>query len=92
MCNAGINLTGYHLSPPPGLTPEPLIFPVKIPADSVSVQNSGPRVEKTKQSPHPGHGLPSSNAKISTKNEHNSVRVVSFQIFHNCPFDNFLFA
>ena len=27
---------------------------------------------------------------ISVKKEHNSVRAVLFEIFHNCPFDNFL--
>ena len=48
------------------------------------MQNSGPRVEKQNKIPTLGHDLPSSNAKILTKKEHNSVTVFSFQIFHNC--------
>ena len=88
---AGINLTGYY--PPPGLTAGPLIFSVNPhPRDSFSVQNSGPRVEKTKQVPTPGYNLPSLNAKRSMKKEHNSIKAVSFQISHNCPLDNFLFS
>ena len=71
---AGINLTGYH---PPWLTPRPLIF---------SMQNSSPRVEKMKQKiPTPEHNLPSLNAKRSMKKEHNFIKAVSFQIFHNFP-------
>ena len=56
------------------------------------MQNSGRRVDKTKQNPHPGDNLPGSNAKISMKKEHNSVRAVSFQIFHDCLFDNVLIS
>ena len=37
--NAGINLTGYH---PPGLTPGPLIFSVKIPAPGTAFQCKTP--------------------------------------------------
>ena len=48
------------------------------------------RKNETKIPTH-GHNLPSSNAKISMTKEHNSIKAVSFQIFHNCPFDNFLF-
>ena len=50
--NAGINLTGYH---PPGADPRAANFFYQNPrpGDSFSVQNSGPRVEKTKQNPHP---------------------------------------
>ena len=44
------------------------------------MQNSGPWFEKMKQNPHPGHNLPSSNAKISIKKEHTSIKAVSFQI------------
>ena len=57
-------------------------FECKIPA---------PGSKKTKQKSPPGHNLPSSNAKRSMKKEHNSVKAVSFQVFHNSPFDNFLF-
>ena len=60
------------------------------PGDSFSVQNSGPRVEKMKQNPTPWHNLISSIAKILMKKEHNSIRAVSFQTFHSCPFGNFL--
>ena len=35
--------------------------------------------------------MTSSNAKISMKKEHNSIRAVSFQIFHSCLFDNFFY-
>ena len=87
--NAGVNLTGNH--PLPGLTPGPLIFPSKSPPPGqLSVQNSGPRVEKTKQIPTPGHNLPCLNAKRSMRKEHS--KAVCFQTFHNCPFDNFLFS
>ena len=41
--------------------------------------------------PTPGHDLPSSNAKILMKKEHYSIKAVSFQIFHNCPFQQFSF-
>ena len=39
------------------------------------------------------HFLPdfSWNAKKSMEKEHNSINAVSFQIFHNCAFDNFFF-
>ena len=45
---AGINLTGYH---PPWADPRTTNFfrQNPHPRDSFSVQNSGPRVEKTKQ-------------------------------------------
>ena len=63
---ASINLTGYH---PPGLTAGPLIFSAKIPTRGTVFQCKTPAngSEKTKQNPHPGHHLPSSNAKISMK-------------------------
>ena len=50
--NAGINLTGYH---PPRADRRATNFfrQNPRPGDSFSVQNSGPRVEKTKQNPHP---------------------------------------
>ena len=50
---AGINLTGYH--PPPRADRRATNFfrQNPRPGDSFSVQNSGPRVEKTKQNPHP---------------------------------------
>ena len=87
---AGISLTGYHL---PRANPRTTNFFQQNPRpkDSFSVQNSGPRLEKGKQNPHPEHSLPSLSDKISMKKEHNSIRAVSFQIFHDCPFDNFLF-
>ena len=87
---AGINLTGYHPPPPPPpANPGATNFfrQDPRPGDSFSVQNSGPRVEKQSKIPTPGHNLPSSNAKISMKR----IRAVSFQIFHNSPFDNFIY-
>ena len=83
--NAGINLT-------PQANPRATNFfhQKPHPRDSFSVQNSGSQVEKRNKIPTPGHNLPGSNAKISMKKEHNSIKAVSFQIFHNCPFDNFL--
>ena len=83
---AGINLTGYH---PPG----PLIFSVKIPVPGTAFQckTPAPGSENEAKIPTPRHNLPSSNAKRSIKKEHNFIKSVSFQIFHNCPFDNFLF-
>ena len=79
-------------SPPPGLTPGPLNFSVKIPAPGTAFQckTPAPGSKKRNKIPTPGHNLPGSNAKISMKKEHNSIKAVSFQIFHNCPFDNFL--
>ena len=55
--NAGINLTGYH---PPRADPRATNFFCQNPRprDSFLVQNSGPRVEKTKLNPHPEHNLP----------------------------------
>ena len=80
--------------PAPGLTPGPLIFSIKIPTlgqlFSAKLRPPGRKIE-TKIPTH-GHNLPSSNAKISMTKEHNSIKAVSFQIFHNCPFDNFLFC
>ena len=57
-----MNLTGYH---PPWADPQATNFFHQNPhaGDSFSVQNAGPWVEKTKQNPHPGHNLPSSNAR-----------------------------
>ena len=61
--------------------------PPSPPRNSFSVQNPAPGSQNIKQNPHPGHNLP----KISMKKEHNSMRAISFQIFHHCcPFDNFL--
>ena len=50
------------------------------------MQNYSPWVKKRSKNPHPGHNLPSLNAKILKEKEHNSLKAVSFQIFHNCPF------
>ena len=89
---AGINLTGYHS--PPGLTPGPLIFFRQNPRsrDGFSVQTSGPRVEETKQkSPPPGITCQVRMPKIMEK-EHNSIKAVSFHVFRNCPFDNYLLS
>ena len=72
--------------PPPPADPRATYFFCQNPRpqDSFSVQNSGSWVEKTKQkSPPPGITCPSSNAKRSMKKEHNSIKAVSFQIFHN---------
>ena len=83
----GINLTVYH--PPP----RPLIFFLQNPhpRDSFSEQKSGPRVEKRNKNPHPRHNLSSLNAKRSMKKEHNSIKAVSFQIFHNLSIWQFSF-
>ena len=63
------------------------------PRDSFSVQNSGPRVKKTKQrSSHPGITCLVRMPRYQFKKEHYSIKAVSFQIFHNCPFDNFLLS
>ena len=85
---AGINLTGYH---PPRADRQATNFfrQNPHPRDSFSVQNSSHRVKNETKIPTPGYNLPSSNAKISMKREHYSIKAVSFQIFHNCPFDNF---
>ena len=80
---AGINLTGYH---PPGLTPGPL----PKPRTAFQCKTSAPWLKNETEIPTPRHNLPSSNANISMKKEHYSVKAVSFQIFHNCPFDNLL--
>ena len=87
--NAGINLTSYH----PPLIPGPLISSVKIPVPGTAFQckTPAPGSKKRNKNPHAGHNLPSLNAKRSMEKEHNSIKAVSFQISHNCPFDNFLF-
>ena len=79
-CNAGINLTSYH--PPPRLTPGPLIFSIKIPTPGTALQckTPAPGSRKRNKIPTPGHNLPGSNAKISIKKKHDSIRAVSFQI------------
>ena len=87
--NGGIILTGYH---PPFARATNFFRQNPRPGDSFLVQNVGPRAEKRNKIPTPRHDLPSSNAKISVKKELNSIRVVSFQIFHNYPFDNFLLS
>ena len=71
--NAGINLTGYH---PPCANPWATNFfhQNPHPGDQFSVQNSSLQVEKQNKIPTPGHNLLSSNAKISMKREHNSIR------------------
>ena len=76
--NAGNNLTGYH---PPG----PLIFSVKIPAPGTAFQckTPAPGSKKRNKISTPGHNFPSSNAKISMKKEHNSIKTTSF--FPNFP-------
>ena len=88
---AGISLTGYH---PPGLSPGPLIFSVKIPVPGTTFQykTPAPGSKKGNKIPTLGHNLPGSNDKISMKKEHNFIRAASFQIFHNCQFDNFLLS
>ena len=88
--NSGkVNLTGYH---PPGLTPGPPIFSVKIPAPGqlFSAKLRPPGRENETKSPPRAYFL-SSNVKISMKKEHNSVNAVSFQIFHNCPLTIFFY-
>ena len=89
---AGINLTGYH-PPPPELIAWPLIFPVKIPTPRTAFQckTPAPGSKNKTKIPTTGHNLPSSNAKISLKREHYSIKAVSFQISHN-SFDNFLLS
>ena len=90
---AAINLTGYH-PPLPRLTAGPLIFSVKIPTPGAAFQckTPAPGSKNETKVPTPGHNLPSSNAKISIEKGHYSIKAVSFQIFHNCPLDNFLLS
>ena len=78
---------------PPGLTPGPLFFSVEIPAPRTAFQCKTPAPGRTNETkiPTPGQNLPTSNAKRSMEKEHNYIKAVSFQIFHNCPFDNFFF-
>ena len=82
---AGINLTGYH--PPPG----PLIFSIKIPAPG-QLFSAKDRPKNETIIPTPRHNLPSLNAKISMKKEHNTIKAVSFQIFHNLSISQFSFV
>ena len=92
-CNAGINLTGY-LPPHTGLTPGPLTFSVRFlaPRTVFPCKTPVPGSKERNKFPTPGHNLPSLNAKISMRKEHNSTRAVSFQVFRDCPFDNFLLS
>ena len=73
--NAGINLTGYH---PPLADPRATIFPSKSPPPGqIAVQNSGPRVEKTKQkSPPPGITCLVRMPRNQCKKKHNSIKAV----------------
>ena len=61
---------------PPGLTPGALIFSVKIPTPGTAFQckNPAPGSKKRNKIPTPGHNFPGSNAKISMKKEHNSLK------------------
>ena len=94
LCNrhyAGINLTCYH--PPRTDSRAANFFPSKsLPPEKLfSAKLRSPGRKNETKIPTPGHNLPSSNAKISMKKEHYSKKTVSFQIFHNCPFDNFFY-
>ena len=82
--NAGINLTRYHPNPPPP-PPRPLIFSIKISAQGTAFQcqTLAPVSKKRNKIPTPRHNFPSSNAKISMKKEHNSIKATSF--FPNFP-------
>ena len=92
--NADINLTGYHQTPLARADSRPLFFPSKSPPPGqlFSAKLRPPSRKIETKIPTPGHNLPSSNAKRSMEKEHNSIKAVSFQIFHNCPFDNFYFV
>ena len=89
--NAGINLTGYYPPSPRADRRATNFFPSKSPPPRqlFSAKLRPPGQKNETKIPTPGHNLPSSNAKISLKREHYSVKAVSFQIFHNL-FDNFL--
>ena len=93
---ARLHLRKYHLDrlSPPRLTPRPLIFSVKIPTPGTAFlrKTPAPGSKKETKSPPLRENLSGSNAKISVKREHNCIQAVSFQIFHNCSFDNFLFS
>ena len=93
MSYAGINLTGCHPFPPRGDPRATNFFPSKSPPPGqlLSAKLRTPGRKNETKIPTPGHNLPSLNAKRSMKREHNSIKAVSFQISHNCPFDNFLF-
>ena len=72
--------------PPPG----PLIFSIKIPAPG-QLFSAKLRPKNETIIPTPRHNLPSLNAKISMKKEHNTIKAVSFQIFHNLSISQFSF-
>ena len=84
---ADINLTGYH--PLPG----PLIFFFKIstPGTAFQCKTPAPGSKNETKIPTPRHNLPRLNAKRSMKKEHNSIKAVSFQIFHNLSIWQFSF-
>ena len=74
--------------PPPA--PGPLIFSIKIPAPG-QLFSAKLRPKNETIIPTPRHNLPSLNAKISMKKEHNTITAVSFQIFHNLSISQFSF-
>ena len=69
------------VTPPPRLTPRPLIFSVKIPAPRTAFQckTPAPGSKKGNKIPILAHNLHGLNDKISMKKEHNSIRAVYFQ-------------
>ena len=73
-CYAGINLTGYH-PPPPKADCRATNFFRQNPRPGgqlFSAKLRSPGRNKRNKIPTPGHNLPSSNAKISMKKDHNS--------------------
>ena len=92
-CNADIKLTGYLLAPRADYQATNFCYQNPRPRDSFSAPKLLPTGRKNETKiPTRRHNLPSSYAKRSMRKEHNSIRAVSFQIFHNFPFDNFLFS
>ena len=87
---AAINLTGYH---PPWADHWATIFSVKIPAPGTAFQRKTPAPGSKNETKIPisRHNLPSLNTKRSMKKEHNSIKAVSFQIFHNLSIWQFSF-
>ena len=86
-----VKLCSYQFDWLPSLPPPRATnFSIKIPAPG-QLFSAKLRPKNETIIPTPRHNLPSLNAKISMKNEHNTIKAVSFQIFHNLSISQFSF-
>ena len=88
-----MQLSIWQVTIPPPPPPGPLIFSHQNsrPGTAFQCKTPAPGSKNETIIPTPRHNLPSLNAKISMKKEHNTIKAVSFQIFHNLSISQFSF-